>query len=569
MTIKLGDSHITPVPLREGYSSTINPSAFVNAWGGTIQAGQQLQNLGGQLAEYSIKQAIEVNAVQREQASTQYQNNLFEAQGLLMKQKKMGLPIADFAEQYSTLQKNTRKKILKSFPEGNRLRQMVELDLDSFDASQQKIVTAKDLELRHKHLLGVSELSVNGMVRRYGVSDNNVEKINLRKMLIPSVLRTMEEINALKADKLRTKINAKFDRGDIKEILNAMTPDNVEEKYKEVKRAIENSQYIDSKEKADLTANALSEVEMVETRAVRREDRSWKQKTRLQQERESEGFNKWFQLFTEDQLVDDDTILISEDLNNGKISDTAAKYFTKLIEQDGKLAQETDIDSYMIASKRLNEFESEHDILMTFGEVIKLEHIRSLQADWRGRQQLARTEDNSQFGILMKGIDRAYESADGEDVRAFYSQLKLELIENIAGGQDKNKAAYDANLRMIDYQDPKSPFVRQRVNRIAKKIPSSIRMIEVGVPDTEAMRTKLQNAGLNKSISDGQLDEVERQISLIENIYPVADQKKMIEAEKKADAPPPPKSPPKEDMSVDIFDQLKDFISNEIQKLNK
>ena len=40
--IKLG--RITPVNQREGYSDTINPSGFVNAFRGTIQAGQQLQN---------------------------------------------------------------------------------------------------------------------------------------------------------------------------------------------------------------------------------------------------------------------------------------------------------------------------------------------------------------------------------------------------------------------------------------------------------------------------------------------------------------------------------------------
>jgi hypothetical protein len=50
------DPRITRVGLREGYSSTINPSVFVNAWGGTIQAGQQLQQVGEKASELVIKQ---------------------------------------------------------------------------------------------------------------------------------------------------------------------------------------------------------------------------------------------------------------------------------------------------------------------------------------------------------------------------------------------------------------------------------------------------------------------------------------------------------------------------------
>jgi hypothetical protein len=56
MTIKLGDNRINRVASNEGYISTINPSAFVNAWSGTIQAGQQLQRFGEKASELVIKQ---------------------------------------------------------------------------------------------------------------------------------------------------------------------------------------------------------------------------------------------------------------------------------------------------------------------------------------------------------------------------------------------------------------------------------------------------------------------------------------------------------------------------------
>ena len=59
MAIKL-DTRVSNVGLREGYGDLINPAPFVNAYNSSIQAGQQLQNLGGQLAEFTSKQkAIE------------------------------------------------------------------------------------------------------------------------------------------------------------------------------------------------------------------------------------------------------------------------------------------------------------------------------------------------------------------------------------------------------------------------------------------------------------------------------------------------------------------------------
>ena len=59
MAIKL-DTRVSNVGLREGYADQINPAPFVNSYNSSIQAGQQLQNLGGQLAEFTSKQkAIE------------------------------------------------------------------------------------------------------------------------------------------------------------------------------------------------------------------------------------------------------------------------------------------------------------------------------------------------------------------------------------------------------------------------------------------------------------------------------------------------------------------------------
>ena len=43
--------------LRVGYTPQIDPSPFVRAYDSTIRAGQQVQNLGAQFAEFTSKQA--------------------------------------------------------------------------------------------------------------------------------------------------------------------------------------------------------------------------------------------------------------------------------------------------------------------------------------------------------------------------------------------------------------------------------------------------------------------------------------------------------------------------------
>lgn len=55
MTIKLETSS-PGVGLREGYSDTINPAPFVNAYNSSIRAGQQLQNLGERASVFVIQQ---------------------------------------------------------------------------------------------------------------------------------------------------------------------------------------------------------------------------------------------------------------------------------------------------------------------------------------------------------------------------------------------------------------------------------------------------------------------------------------------------------------------------------
>ena len=58
------DPKITRVSLREGYSDTINPNPFVNAWSGTIQAGQQLQNFGAKGFDMVVAEQKVYNATQ-------------------------------------------------------------------------------------------------------------------------------------------------------------------------------------------------------------------------------------------------------------------------------------------------------------------------------------------------------------------------------------------------------------------------------------------------------------------------------------------------------------------------
>ena len=55
------ETGINKVGLREGYSPTIDPSPFVRSFDSAIRAGEQLQGLGSQLADFASKQAAVEN----------------------------------------------------------------------------------------------------------------------------------------------------------------------------------------------------------------------------------------------------------------------------------------------------------------------------------------------------------------------------------------------------------------------------------------------------------------------------------------------------------------------------
>ena len=63
MTMRL-EKRINPVGLREGYAPLIDPSPFVRSYDSSIRAGQQLQNLGGQLGDLAIAEQKVYNATQ-------------------------------------------------------------------------------------------------------------------------------------------------------------------------------------------------------------------------------------------------------------------------------------------------------------------------------------------------------------------------------------------------------------------------------------------------------------------------------------------------------------------------
>ena len=80
------DPRITRVGLREGYSDTINPNPFVSAWSGTIQAGQQLQQLGAKgfdmvVAEQKVYNATQTDLlnIERKTKMNEFLNNTRQA----------------------------------------------------------------------------------------------------------------------------------------------------------------------------------------------------------------------------------------------------------------------------------------------------------------------------------------------------------------------------------------------------------------------------------------------------------------------------------------------------------
>ena len=109
MTIKLGDSRITPVNQREGYSDTINPSSFVNAWSGTIQAGQQLQQFGAKGFDMAVAEQKVYNSTQVDMLDIERKTKM---NTFLNNTRNGGNP--QYLEQdYNTAYKQINKDIIK------------------------------------------------------------------------------------------------------------------------------------------------------------------------------------------------------------------------------------------------------------------------------------------------------------------------------------------------------------------------------------------------------------------------------------------------------------------------
>jgi hypothetical protein len=129
MTIKL-DSHINPVAKREGYSDTINPSAFVNAWSGTIQAGQQLQNFASKgfdmvVAEQKVYNSTQTDLlnIERKTKMNEFVNNTRQAS------RRVNLE-NDYRRGYNQINKD----IIKKAP-NDRIKALVAAEGNNYFAS--------------------------------------------------------------------------------------------------------------------------------------------------------------------------------------------------------------------------------------------------------------------------------------------------------------------------------------------------------------------------------------------------------------------------------------------------
>jgi hypothetical protein len=128
MTIQLG--RITPVNQREGYSDTIDPSGFVNAFRGTIQAGQQLQNFASKGFDMVVAEKRVYDSTQTDLLNIERKTKM---NAFLNNTRNGGNP--QYLEQdYNTAYKQINKDIIKKAP-NDRIRTLVEAEGQSYLAS--------------------------------------------------------------------------------------------------------------------------------------------------------------------------------------------------------------------------------------------------------------------------------------------------------------------------------------------------------------------------------------------------------------------------------------------------
>ena len=524
MTIKLGDSRITPVNQREGYSDTINPSSFVNAWSGTIQAGQQLQQFGAKGFDMAVAEQKVYNSTQVDMLDIERKTKM---NTFLNNTRNGGNP--QYLEQdYNTAYKQINKDIIKKAP-NDRIKALVSASGDAYLASNLPSIQKEARVYRLNGLKTGVIKTLRGLRGKMIRTDDpvlkqdNAESINTLLsnavaggIMLPS--EASDELLKISKDQeaafIRRKMNAatsaiSFDRA-------LATTQHMKEETKELRRDQFRTRL---RERRSLK---LREAELAFKLGKRERDEQHRVGDASIRDRANDPnpLNRP----TNDEL---DTLL-EED----KISTSAYKDVRTEILNPPTAEPETNWDTY----DQINEgIHHEDGPQWTASEIGKRKDLAGAQkTTLLGQLQNVEHGTDSRVAQGWKiiketvGTPEALSKGGRMALSKEVKVLNREFLDRIQGNDGRKKenpidVANDISDRWLQADDVTSSTSQNRTARRLLDIPAKYRMSKdvngLRIPDTFGMRTKINNDNKNKILNDQQYIVLNDEVRNIEETW--------------------------------------------------
>tara|TARA_R110000824_G_scaffold1439_3_gene7252 strand:+ start:4190 stop:6601 length:2412 start_codon:yes stop_codon:yes gene_type:complete len=524
MTIKL-ETGSPGVGLREGYGDLINPAPFVNPYNSSIRAGQQLQNLGGQLGDLAVAEQNVYNSTQVDLLNIERKTKM---NAFLNNTRNGGNP--QYLEQdYGTAFKQINKDVIKKSP-NDRIKALVSAEGDNFFATKFPSIQKEARVYRLNGLkTGIQE---NIMALRSAMintddpllKQDNAESINKLLsnavdggIMLPS--EASDELLKISKDQeaafIRRKMNAANTMDDFNEALK--TTLFMKEETKEMRR--------------DQFRTRLRERRSLK---LREEELVFKQGNRARNERHRVGDASIRDRANDpDPLKRPDNDELDRLLGEDKITTAAYKDVKKEILNPPTAEPETNWDTYEDINKFIHHNDGPQITASEIGQrndlagAQKTTLLAQLQAVEHGTVNSGVTEG---WKIIAKTVGTPEALSKGGKM-ALSKEVKVlnrEFIDRYQKGEDPIDVANDISNRWLEADDVTSRTSQNRTARRLIDIPEKYRMSKdvngLRIPDTFGMKQKINSAYDDSTLSSQDYTDLIDEVNNIKETWSIEKQ---------------------------------------------
>ena len=520
------ETGISKVGLREGYSPTIDPSPFVRSYDSAIRAGEQMQNLGGQLGDLAVAEQKVYNATQVDMLNTRRKmltNELL--QGLRNSRDPANLE-TEFRAGYRVIEKGLLKVPKGTQPYNDRIKTLVVAEGRSYIATKlpsvQKEARVYRLNAQKTQVIDTvkalrgSLLQLEDPIMRQSTSDS-----------ISQLLATAVEHGIMlpsEASDELLKIDKDVEGAFIRRKMNAA--DTIEE----FDTALATTQYMDE-ETLEIRRDQFR-IRLRERRSLklREEEALYKQGVRDRKEVHRVG-----DAAIRDRANDPDPLKrpnndeLDQLLGEDKISTSAYKDVKTEILNPPTAEPETNWDTYETMNSDIHHEDGPQVTVSEIGkrkdlaDTEKRTLLAQLQAVEHGTVDPRVTEGWKIIGKTI-GTPEAFTKAGKMGLSKEAKVLNREFIDRYQAGEDPIEVANDISNRWLEADDVTSRTSQNRTARRLIELPeeyqSSTRTAgALQIPNTAIMEDKIVADYESKKLSQERFNELMDQVQTMEETW--------------------------------------------------